>query len=392
MNKKKQLVITLISVLTFNTYSQIKFEKGYFIDNNSVKTECLIKNIDWGNNPTKFDYKLNESSPISEENINTVKEFAVKDLKFTRFLVNIDRSSEQTSKLSDVRTPIFKKETLFLKSLVEGIANLYFYHDVSLNRYFYGFSNAEVTQLIFKSYTTEYYKIKENNRFKQQLLKDLTCSSISKKEIKKIKYKKKDLIEYFIRYNNCNNSTSINYVEKNENDLFNLNIRLGINSTSLSIRNDVSSFRNTDFNNELNFRFGIESEFILPFNKNKWAALIEPTFQYYKSEIKIENQTDAVVDYKSIEFQIGIRHYFFLNDTSKVFANGLFVYDLPLDSTVRNLDIESAINFALGIGYNYKGKYSLELRYLTSREVLNNYTSWHSNYETLSVIFGYKLF
>ena len=38
------------------------------------------------------------------------------------------------------------------------------------------------------------------------------------------------------------------------------------------------------FDSNTNVSLGIEAEFILPFNKNKWAIIFEPTYQYYKTE------------------------------------------------------------------------------------------------------------
>lgn len=381
---KKNLLFLLITFLTFNNYAQIKFENGYFVNNKGLKTECLIKNIDWYNNPLRFQYKLNESSPVIEESIKDVKEFAVDNIKYTRFLVEIDRSSEKINELSQVRSPNFKKETLFLKLLIEGDSNLYFYKEGALNRYFYNSPNTSIVkQLIYKSYIDTNDKIKQNNRFRQQLANDLKCSSISNKKIANVKYKRKDLIELFINYNNCNNSDFVNYGKKNEADLFNLNIRPGINSSSLSISNSALSSRNVDYSNKFNMRLGIEAEFILTFNKNKWSVLIEPTYQNYK---------DEDVDYKSIELPIGVRHYFFLNDKSKIFANGLFVYDLPLDSNVGRFDVSSSGNIAIGIGYNFNKKYSLELRYYTKRDFFRDYIAWGSKYNVASFILGYNLF
>ena len=45
-----------------NCFAQISFEKGYFINNANQKTNCLIKNQDWKDNPTEFEYKLDENS------------------------------------------------------------------------------------------------------------------------------------------------------------------------------------------------------------------------------------------------------------------------------------------------------------------------------------------
>ena len=156
--------------------------------------------------------------------------------------------------------------------------------------------------------------------------------------------------------------------------MFNLSIRPGFNSSSLSIQNSASSSRNTDFDNEFGFRFGIEAEFIMPFNKNKWSLIIEPTYQYFKSEKEITNQS-AKADYKSIEIPVGVRHYFFLNENSKIFINGSFIFDLSNDSVIdfesgTDLEIKTRNNLAFGIGYKHNDKYGLELRYQTSREIL----------------------
>ena len=296
-------------------------------------------------------------------------------------------------KLSYDRNPIFKEEELFLKVLVEGKANLYLYEDRVLKRYFYNKENSVIEQLVFKSYKTSDNKIGENNRFKNQLWNNLKCPNFKINKVENLDYRKKDLIDFFVEYNECNNEKNINYEEKQKKDLFNLSIRPGFNSSSLSIHR--GSIVNTDFGNKLGFRFGVEAEFIMPFNKNKWSLTIEPTYQYFKSEKEL---TDSSVkaDYKSIEIPIGIRHYFFLNEHSKIFINGLLILDFSSNSNIyfpksrTRLDIKTGDNLALGIGYKHNNKYSLELRYQTSREILLSYPHWESDYKTLSIILGYS--
>lgn len=394
---KKQLLFLLTIILSFNCYSQISFEKGYYIDNSNQKTNCLIKNIDWKNNPTEFEYKLSENSESKKVTIKSIKEFGIDNFsKYIRSIVNIDRSSENINKLSNDRNPIFKEEELFLKVLVEGKANLYLFEDGSLRRYFFNKENTTIEQLVFKSYKTSNDKIGKNNRFKNQLWNNLKCPNFKITKVENLDYQKNDLIDFFVKYNECNGEKNINYEEKQKKDLFNLSIRPGFNSSSLSIQNSASSSRNTDFDNELGFRFGIEAEFIMPFNKNKWSLIIEPTYQYFKSVKEITNQS-AKADYKSIEIPVGVRHYFFLNENSKIFINGSFIFDLSNDSVIdfesgTDLEIKTRNNLAFGIGYKHNDKYGLELRYQTSREILSNYIYWSSDYSTLSVIFGYSLF
>ena len=84
----KQTLLVLMTIISFNCYSQIKFEKGYFINNDGERTDCLIKNSDWRNNPMKFQYRLTEDSISKIATIESVKEFGINSFsKYKRFYV-----------------------------------------------------------------------------------------------------------------------------------------------------------------------------------------------------------------------------------------------------------------------------------------------------------------
>ena len=394
---KKHLLFILTAILSFNCYAQIAFEKGYYINDNDLRIDCLIKNIDWKNNPTTFEYKLTEDAKVELEVLKNIKGFGFDDAtKYIKAAVKIDRSSENINYLSKEKDPIFSQEILFLKVIIEGKASLYQYTDGELRRYFYRIENNQIEQLIFKTYAVDGINIAKNYRFRQQLWAELNCSTISMKKVNNLNYTKKDLVGLFIDYNKCNNQETTNYDIKPSQKFFNLTLRPGFNSSSLSIQHSNSNSRDADFGNQFNFRFGIEAEFTLPFNKNKWAIIVEPNYQYYKGEedLKIQHVT---VNYKSLELPLGLRHYLFLNNDSKFFANVSYVLDFGIDSTIEFkpgtvLDVTMSGNLAFGMGCKYLNKYSLELRYLTNRSVLNKYSGWSSEYNTISVLFGYSLF
>lgn len=394
---KKQLLLLVAIILNLNCYSQITYEKGYYIDNANQKISCLIKNVDWRNNPTEFEYKLSENGEVQKADIKSVKEFGVDNIsKYIRSTVNIDRSSENINELSNERKPIFIEEELFLKVLVEGKGSLYLFNEGNLRRYFYKKENTVIEQLIYKLYKTSNNKIGENNRFRNQLWVNLKCSTFKVDIVKNIEYQKNDLVDFFVEYNECNNEEYVNYEVKRKKDLFNLNLRPGFNNSTLSIQNSASSIRYADFDNELTFRFGIEAEFIMPFNKNKWSFIIEPTYQYFKSEAHLTTQR-IEADYKSIEIPVGIRHYFFFNENSKIFINGSFIFDLSNNSVIdfehgTDLEITTRNNLTFGLGYKHNNKYSVEVRYQTPREILSNFVLWSSDYQTFSIIFGYSIF
>lgn len=406
---KNQLLFLFTTFLGLNCYSQITYEKGYFIDNNNQKTKCLIKNVDWKNNPTKFEYKLLENSKSKNATIKSINEFGIGNVsKYVRSTVNIDRSSKSLSSLSSNKTPIFKQENLFLKVLIEGKSNLYEYVEGNLKRYFYSINDLNIEQLIFKKYKTKDGNIGENNRFRQQLWANLKCSIFKMSAIENVNYKKIDLVRFFTEYSECHNDDLVNFESKEKQNLFNLTIRPRLNNSSLEIQNSASSTRNIDFDNETRFGLGLEAEFILSFNKNKWAIIFEPTYQNFKSN-KTTNVTNvsggelvSEVNYSSIEIPVGLRHYFFLKNNSKIFINASYIFDLSSKSLIEfrrsdnsifnSLEIKTRPNLGFGIGYKQSDKYSLEMRYQTDRSVLSNYISWNSNYKTISIIFGYSLF
>ncbi|ASK32273.1 tRNA modification GTPase [Chryseobacterium sp. T16E-39] len=402
--KKLGLLIGLFTVGM--NYAQIKFEKGYIINNSGEKTEVLIKDLDWKNNPTEFEYKLNDVSPVKKEDIKNISEFAVNNSeKYVRKTVMIDHSSDIIAYISKNKTPDFKEETLFLKYVVEGKANLFYYQNTDTKRFFYNIDQSDVKQLVYKPYYVSEILVRYNNEYKKQISENLTCG-IENKEIENADYKTNALTKIFVKYNACSNGGSVNYAEiKEKRDFFNLNIRPGISSSKFQTTfNSYDPAGKADFDRKFTFRIGAEFEFLLPYNKNKWAIFIEPTYQYYKTDSEttvnrgtyFERKITQSIDYKSLDTPIGIRHYMFLNDKSKIFVNAAFILGIGLNSSFKQdnveMDIKTANNIAFGAGYKYDDKFSVELRVNTSRNLLRNYVMWDSDYSTMSLIFGYTLF
>ncbi len=410
MYKKNRLLLVMIILTSINSYSQIIFEKGYFINNANEKIDCLIKNIDWSYNPTDFEYKLSENSTILKNNIKNTKEFGIYDIsKYYRAIVDIDRSSENLNDLNTNKKPEFKKETLFLKVLIEGDKTLYTYTESNLKRYFYNKDDLTIDQLVYKKYKVSKNLTAENNYFKQQILNNLKCTSIDIKRIKSLSYSKKSLTNLFLDYNKCVNPNYTSYYKKQKKDAFKVTIRPRFNSSSLSLENPKSSIlKNVDFGNKSGFGIGIKLEYILLFNKNKWSISLEPTYQSYESEKTSDANNVAggvlvsSVSYSSIEIPFTLRHYFFLNNDSKIFISASYILDINSgdvidfkrgdNSDFNTVKIHSGNNLAFGVGYKFYNKFSLELRQQTTRNVLNNINSWKADYKTLSIILGYTIF
>lgn len=398
----KKFTFAFFIIFIFNSYSQISFEKGYFINNDGEKTDCFIKNIDWNSNPTSFDYKLSENSVVLNSTISTTQEFGITNVsKYKRVKVNIDRTGGANNEMDYSRYPVFKEETLFLKTLITGKASLFSYVEGSYSSYFFSVDNSNIVQLVYKRFYQDNTNIQQNVQYKQQLLNSLICEGITSEYIAKLEYQKDKLIDCFLKYNNCVSSTVENYEIKPKRDVINVSIRPGVSISSMSFYTDVDKNLNADFGNKITFRLGGEFEYIFPLNKNKWAIIVEPTYQYFKAE-QLGNLYNIKVDYKVIDVSFGIRHYMFLNDKSKLFINGAFINSISINSKIAfnnkinntnySIDIRPAASVSFGFGYKYLNKYSVEFRYGLEQDLLRNYRQWYSSYNLSSLVLGYTIF
>jgi hypothetical protein len=398
--KNHLYLITLLLFLNITSRAQIGFEDGYFINETDEKIQCLIRNRDWKKNPTGFEYKLTKDSRVQTAGIQTVKEFGIKGFsKYIRATVDIDRSGTLPGKLSTVREPVFHNETVFLKVLVDGASPLYFFTDEDVTRYFIKSDDSTIEQLIYKRFLKD-YGVVTNYDFRYQLFSNFSYQGITINDVQDVNYLKKDLERFFLKMNGNAGHNEI-YYENNRKDVFNLTLRPGMNFSRLDSRNAAYKRYATEFDMKTNLRFGMEAEYILPYNKNKWAIILEPTYQYYYATKPSADFYTSKITYESIEIPVGFRYYIFLNDNSKMFLNTSLMLDLDIHSEIRlffdngkiaeTLDIRSGINNASGIGFKFKNRYSMEMRYQTDRHILATYKAWYTNYKTFSMVFGYTL-
>ena len=155
------------------------------------------------------------------------------------------------------------------------------------------------------------------------------------------------------------------------------------------------------FKSKVSLRFGLDAEIILPFNKNKWALVFEPTYNSFNSdgESSIGKLTIA---YNYIEFPFGLRYYCFLNSRIKLFVNGFMIpgyitafnktidFEYPGAGSIQLNYFRSIHNYAIGGGVNYK-KISAEIRYYTVQNPLFTYSIMSSEYKRFTVILGFKI-
>lgn len=363
----KNKISLMLFLITFLSFAQNKFEAGYYIDNSGVKTECLIKNYEWKNNPKSIEIKNSQDESIIIKSIEEIKEFSiVSKSKYIRETIKMDESSTNINTLLSDPNPTFKEFTIFLKVLVEGSSNLYFYENKDYERYFYTKDN-KIEQLVYLLYKKD-GDILANNLYRQQLFVNFKCNNDSK-PIESLDYND-ELIEYFIKTNNCISGTNDAKIIT-EKRKFNINLKLNllVNSNNQTYSSPFIK-QAYESGNSTNLGFGFETEIILPYNNGNWSVVMDP--YYYKFDkplmdskgiIKFENTINV------FKIPLGVRRYFSINNNSKLFANAALNLNFSktkIDEKKKNQNIDhdmyNSFNFSFGVGYQYK-RCNMEIKF-----------------------------
>lgn len=402
----KRFFLILTALFGLSSFAQIKFEAGYFISNDGTRTECFIKNIDWQSNPVEFEYNLALGEKSKTGKIAAIAEFGIGEtLKYKRFTIQVDMSGQNAADLSHKKEPEWENATSFLKLLVDGNVALYEFSVKNTTRYFFSATpHDKATQLVYKEYVTDNTAIATNYFYRQQLFTALQSPKLTQSDFEKLKYNESDLIKIFLKYNNLETTTATRFQAKESKSTFVLKLLAGTSNASLT--GNRAGIAGYDFSSDSKFVFrgGVEAELILPINRNKWSLFSDVIFQSYQYDGDYQNPFDNhtekfSVDYKQLELSFGVRHYLFLNDSSKLYVNLGYALALPINASIEfnqtfvpgDSEIKKAGYLFGGIGFSYK-RYFLEARFNPKYSLLGNDTDWYADYHTnFGFLLGYKI-
>lgn len=407
---KISLLLSACLIMNLMVFSQTKYEEGYFISNDGVRTDCLIKNGDWIYNPVSFEYKKYKDADRQLLTISEVKEFGITNYsKYVRASVNIDvsRGEEDIDELSDSAQPQWQSDTLFLKVIIAGDATLFYYEGKTPARFFYQVSGSPVQQLIYKAYKSpETEAVYYNDDFHKQLFQNANCNNETFKNIQVIRYKISELKDYFATYNRCKGNVVFDPINKKKKKMFLLSLVAGADNTSLTDGYPAqypggSTTNALAFPGKVSFAAGVEGEFLLPFNNNEWSLPLGLGYHSYNdhasSDVRINNSvsnTEGDIIYNTVVLTTSLRHYFFINDKESVFINAGLAYNiLAQDSYSSNIGTQYPrflINVIGGIGYRYN-KAALEFSYYSPGNIFPNST-FTSSLKRISLTLKYELF
>lgn len=367
---KKYLFAVLFYVTTISLHAQLAYVEGFYLNKEGQKINCLIKNLDWDNNPDQIQIKINQKDPAQTLTLEAFQAFEIPNVvRYEVHQVQIDRSSDNIEKLDRDGLITWEDETLALRVVVRGEASLLAYKAPEIMRFFYRLENEKVEPLMFKKYlgtTRKARNIGYNRGYQSQLRENLNCGT----QKWDIDYREKVLAKYFKNYNDCQGIASQVFMVRLENTL-----KIGLAASLFNYDFGIESNRSItqfDFDSRQDFIFGLTTAYLLPVNNNQWELLLEGYYRRHQNSGP-SNRNDsrvAELNYNGIEVHLGARRFFRVKEKLRLFVEGAYAISFnESDAITLDLDGQQRISYRkrgnllkFGTGIQF-GRQHLALQY-----------------------------
>ena len=386
--KYKLFLVALLSLaVSLTTFAQSEVIEGYIVNNQHQRMNCMIRNVGHEESMMNYEFKLKESEEFEEIEISKIEEFGVdKEFKCIRELVYIDVTNTNIPDKKDAILQ-WQKGHIYLRILFEGeLASLYSFFYKGKTSFYYSWGDNPIEPLVYKMYyvgTTPagYQDILYDNSYQVQLKDNLACGNSI--DSRKVTYTEKDLVKYFANYHECKKSDyhQLESTHVRQGKLFFKPV-IQLNSTQVTLKHLSKEEPKEFFTKEDGVGFGMEIEYVLPYNNYLWSVFSEVNYMTYESD-KLdlnENTYPAMydgykIDYKSIETPIGIGLNINLNQNQRYFLKAAFVPNfisgssyLTFNNGANKYKFSRASRFLLGVGYNYRN-FGIEFKYYTPHNI-----------------------
>ncbi|MCP9761851.1 hypothetical protein [Lacihabitans soyangensis] len=386
---KTSLLTFLLVQFFLTTYSQTVFKKGYYLDKTGQKVQCLIKDEDWLKNPKVIETRLEDNEEIKLIYPKDIQEFEIyENSKYLSRTVKIDVSSDDIGKLTSDKEPLWEEREVFLKVLLEGIkGSLYSFNGIGFRRLFFSNNSQNLEQLIYKKFIVTESKTAYNLAFKSQLI-NLVGEDQSLR-ILNMNYSEQAIMDIFKFFNNNDYKE---FVRKEKRDRFELKVLPGLSYSDMTLNLGRSQVK---YENQFDYRIGLELGFTLPFFNNSWSVIAEPNI-YISPTRKPQGQVAIQdIEYKFLTVPLGIKGKSFLDKKRSLVYKGLFDFGTKIYPSFNRNEgngfiFSGGTNLTVGVGYEV-GKSCFEFRYVTNSNILRLYPDYNSLHQKFMIVYGYSL-
>lgn len=363
----KKILLTLFLIVLTNSYAQVKYERGHYIDLNGNKIEGEVGEIFFELDQKEFSFK--NKSNATAISLDNVSEIMIGGNVYQKKVFSFDPNAKlDFKKLSKSANYDEESKTDFLERLVYGKYSLYRYVFEGVPTFFYTINDGELVTLEYKKYLDDDSKIHENKSYVSQLRNNLPNPRYTtKEEYHKILYNSTDLVFYFSQLNGKN------YVSEKKSAIkFNLFAGYAIHGFDLDFRQNFGTQTYS------HFTVMPEVELIVD-NYAKNPLSLYANIKYHKFEkeyiFNYERQDlYAQASYEALNFALGVKKYFLSTSKFSTYVKAGVGFNYVLNSAVEytpidlnklafvRLDAQTA-GFNTGVGFKFMKNYSVELDY-----------------------------
>ncbi|MEQ3657293.1 MAG: hypothetical protein ABNH00_15595 [Dokdonia sp.] len=372
-----RFLCTLGLLISYAISAQTNFEKGSYTDNLGTTHSGYIKNLDWKDNPTAFEFSSTPDGVNSEIiPMRAIQQFSIKGKsRYLKKKVYVDLSPSEVNNLNYNRSPDTILKTVLLKLLIDGDTKLYRYKEGKNLSLYFSKDDEKIELLVYKRYLNTQKDVVTNNYYQQQLQNEFSCEGISMPKVSSVRYSTSDIVDYITKYNACMGFDQKQIDQRKREKALKFTLIGGSNFNSYTA--DINNLESFDFGSAMNLTYGFEIEYIFPHNNDRWAIFIDTRTHRFDAKQQYTRPSvlgvpgsvqDVNFTYRAVEIAAGVRHYFYLGKKSRLFVSANYAAEATSSSVIdletgRDSEVKLPVGtYGLGFGYNY-GDLRIEARY-----------------------------
>ena len=412
MKIRNSVLPGILFIILINTvHGQTNFKRGKVI---TLKGDTLYGMIDDQNklkNPNVISFKENDNNLVYNFTPSEIKASIIDSGDFyLSAIIEIDMTYGKSINMKESysKDSLLKKDTVFIRVLLQSKMSLYLFNDKNAkNHFYYSTVTDSYHELTFKKVPVVIDNktyLKNSSRYKNQLKYLMQDCQEAISKIKNTEYKENSLVELFRIYNNCISGNHIIYESlliPNQNNYY---LVVGLNRDQLVFKGFSSlGLENSNFSKSYNplIGFGVN----IPFKRGraKYSMFSELawkkfdtradyySFIYYENNIHLQFSYLKLSSAFKYQFQnFSNKPYLFAGPTLNYLIHFINTrheynhnpnlspnYSREKDDIVNIPELKFGIGLFGGVGIRFK-KLSLEMRYET-----------YSNFEKLVELITY---
>ncbi len=278
------------SLFVTSSFAQANFKPAVVVTNDGDTLNGRIDHQGWIRNPKIVVLRQDGATEAVWLSPADTKSFRCQGELYVSTIMEIDYSPRETKDLTFSPKPVFKTDTVFLRMLFSGIANLYVLTDENFKQhYFIRKDSSGIHERIYFRYLKEVQKkvsIRENQRYKGQLTYFFSDCPSLKNEILNLEYKEEKLVSLFKKYNLClgGEEAAVTYKKEKGIAKINLGFVAGATLTTIKFVSDLPELyylTQTSYKNSVKPAVGVSVNIIFPQNQGKWALFSEMAYNAF---------------------------------------------------------------------------------------------------------------